>query len=238
MNDEKKLKKSVDGFRVKLNGAFIKIKGDDLYKQNHFGSPFSPMFAIGMILLGSKGKTKSQIEEVVFSAWKDDAENIAAPHVSLLYLTKELTKPFNETNDTFSFTNRFYIQKEFEIDQNFMKETGKCYHQEAGDIDFGKSEEARSTINGWVEETTRGKIKDLLPKNALNSDTKLVLVNSVYFSVSWNNAFNSSLTIKHDFYILRNNGTTEEVVEVDMMTQEGNFTFYKLDVAENTTSSI
>ncbi|KAJ0022637.1 hypothetical protein NQD34_014771 [Periophthalmus magnuspinnatus] len=64
-------------------------------------------------------------------------------------------------------------------------------------LDFmSKSEEARVTINTWVEQQTQGKIKDVLAKGVVNSFTKLVLVNAIYFKGNWNKQFSESST--HD----------------------------------------
>jgi len=146
-------------------------------------------------------------------------------------LTKELSKPFKEGNNTLSAANRLYIQKDFEITEGFAKETETCYSSEARDVDFSKPEEARTTINSWVEEKTLSKIKEILPKKSVKATTKLVLVNAIYFYGSWKYEFNQSLTTKQDFH-LRSNETKENPMKVDMMSQEGNFTFYKIDGAE------
>ena len=50
-------------------------------------------------------------------------------------------------------------------------------------VDFSKSEVTRSRINTWVENQTNNKIKDLIAAGALTSQTKLVLVNAIYFKV-------------------------------------------------------
>ncbi len=42
-------------------------------------------------------------------------------------------------------------------------------------------EEARKTINAWVEANTAKKIKDLFPPNSLNDMTRMVLANAIYF---------------------------------------------------------
>ncbi len=42
-------------------------------------------------------------------------------------------------------------------------------------------EEARKTINSWVEANTASKIKDLFPAESLDSTTRMVLANAIYF---------------------------------------------------------
>ena len=224
----KKLKKSSDMFREKVGKAALKIMGDDLYVRNQFCAPFSLQTAIGMLLLGSKGITRSQIRNLTFSGF--NSSKLVAPHRSLLYLTKEVSKPYKAGTDydTMNVANRIYIQNGLGVDQKFVYETERCYASDAGDIDFGKSDEARNTINSWAEEKTMGKIEELLPKGSISPNTKLVMVNAIYFYGSWKHQFNASLTKKRDFHIM-SNGTKEKTVKVDMMSQWGNFKFCRLD---------
>ncbi len=49
-------------------------------------------------------------------------------------------------------------------------------------VDFVHAvEEARKTINSWVEANTASKIKDLFPDESLDSTTRMVLANAIYF---------------------------------------------------------
>lgn len=44
-------------------------------------------------------------------------------------------------------------------------------------------EKARVTINKWISNKTENLIQDTLPPGALDSNTILVLVNTIYFKV-------------------------------------------------------
>ncbi|KAK7881251.1 hypothetical protein WMY93_029660 [Mugilogobius chulae] len=86
----------------------------------------------------------------------------------------------------------------------------KHYNAELQTVDFAKRfEEARVTINTWVEQQTQEKIKDLLAQGVLDSLTKLVLVNAIYFKGKWDKQFNESATRDHDFRI--NKSQTKKV---------------------------
>jgi len=62
-------------------------------------------------------------------------------------------------------------------------------------LDFrGASADARTHINDWVATQTKDKIKDLLPPSGVTSDTRLVLVNAIYFKAQWTEAFDDSAT--------------------------------------------
>jgi serpin B len=80
-------------------------------------------------------------------------------------------------------------------------------------VDFiNKTEDSRVTINNWVSEQTASKITDLIPPGSINTGTRLVLTNAVYFNAAWANQFNKSSTTDGTFNLL--NGAT---VTVPMM---------------------
>src|SRR5262249_3613944 len=89
------------------------------------------------------------------------------------------------------------------------------------EVDFvGNTEAARKTINAWVEKETRDKIKDLLQPGVLDSMTRLVLTNAVYFKGDWDRQFRKSATHKEAFHV-----TTDQTSEVMMMHDTDKFKF-------------
>jgi serpin B len=66
-------------------------------------------------------------------------------------------------------------------------------------LDFGDTEAARTTINGWVQDQTHDRIKDLLPEGSIHSDTPLVLTNAIYFKASWQQKFDPAKTADATF---------------------------------------
>merc|ERR1712241_1573220 len=91
-------------------------------------------------------------------------------------------------------------------------------------LDFSKSQEASNTINQWVEEQTKEKIKDLIKPDMLNALTRLVLVNAIYFKGEWKSKFDAKKTVDEDFHL--DDGSTKKV---PMMRQKEKFEFAILD---------
>jgi serpin B len=84
-------------------------------------------------------------------------------------------------------------------------------------VDFRSGSGAvRLAINQWVEDQTRYKIQDLIPSGSLDADTRLVLVNAVYFKGLWVMPFQRAATRDERFY-LGNDGE----VRVPLMHQDG-----------------
>uniref|UniRef100_A0A674MUH4 Serpin B6 n=1 Tax=Takifugu rubripes TaxID=31033 RepID=A0A674MUH4_TAKRU len=88
-------------------------------------------------------------------------------------------------------------------------------------VDFrAAAETSRSNINSWVEKQTEGKIKDLLAKGIVTGDTRLVLVNAIYFKGNWNKQFKEKATRDATFHISKNSSKP-----VKMMHQSSKFPF-------------
>merc|ERR1712106_750372 len=90
--------------------------------------------------------------------------------------------------------------------------------------DFGDSHAAARMINNWVEKMTRDKIKHLIKADMLNSLTRLVLVNAIYFKGDWASKFDAKKTADEDFHL--DDGSTKKV---PMMRQTKKFQFAILD---------
>ncbi|MHC4181347.1 MAG: serpin family protein, partial [Planctomycetota bacterium] len=67
-------------------------------------------------------------------------------------------------------------------------------------VDFKQNfEAARLHINGWVEEQTNDRIKNLIPRGAIDKYARLVLTNAVYFKGQWSQPFKEAQTKPREF---------------------------------------
>ncbi|NWQ82425.1 SPB6 protein, partial [Columbina picui] len=180
-------------------------------RQNLFFSPFSISSALSMILLGSKSNTKAQIAKVLSLNKAEDAHN---EYQSLL-------SEINDSNTKYILrtANRLYGEKTFEFLSSFIESSEKFYHAGLEQTDFKHAwEDSRKQINGWVEEKTEGKIQNLLAEGILDSLTRLVLVNAIYFKGNWEKQFNKERTAERPFQINKN-----ETKPVQMMFMKDKF---------------
>jgi serpin B len=75
-------------------------------------------------------------------------------------------------------------------------------------------------INDWVAQKTHDKIKDLLQEDNVTPDTKLVLVNAVYFNSAWLEPFDKALTREEPFRTGK-----DKQHNVSMMHRTGHFLY-------------
>lgn len=199
-----KLSEPLTDFSLKL---FREIAENE---KNSFMSPYSIVTALAMLHAGSDSFTKIQIKDSMFHGAIDDEEEINRSFQKIVY-------KLNQTDEAFELNtaNRLYSDKSYSILQSYLDTVVQYYSSEIVPSDFLKSDEMRKEINDWVSKTTNGKIEDLLPPNFINSDSKMVLVNAIYFKGSWKKEFDESKTEQKLFHLSK-----EKVIHVNMMMEK------------------
>ncbi|OAD58440.1 Ovalbumin-related protein Y [Eufriesea mexicana] len=99
--------------------------------------------------------------------------------------------------------NTIYIQDGFELLTEFLTIGKEVYQSEISKIDFKNNVDTAEKINAWVKENTNNKIFDLVSSSDFNEDTKLVLINAIYFNAKWLNTFNTLNTKNKVFHVTK-----------------------------------
>ncbi|XP_078606181.1 leukocyte elastase inhibitor-like isoform X3 [Branchiostoma floridae x Branchiostoma japonicum] len=192
----------------------------NLYRQlcgttgNVFFSPYSISVALAMTSLGARGSTEGAMKGTL--CFQDMPNDVL--HGTFSKLHQQL---YASDKYTLQTANRLYGEQTYSFLQDFLDATKKNYGAELAAVDFkGAAEQVRGTINQWVEEQTKNKIKDLIPAGAVDAMTRLVLVNAIYFKGNWDKQFDANMTHDLDFNINNN-----EKVKVKMMRMEANFNY-------------
>ncbi|XP_028424859.1 leukocyte elastase inhibitor-like isoform X1 [Perca flavescens] len=195
--------------------ALLKKFGDDDKTANIFYSPFSISSALAMVMLGARGNTATQMSECLKT--KDCQDDV---HVSFAQLLSELNKA--DAPYALSVANRLYGEQSYQFVEDFLGKTKKYYNAELETVDFkADSEAARLNINSWVQKQTQDKIKDLLADDDVDSLSRLVLVNAMYFKSAWNEQFHQRYTRDAQFRLNKN-----DTKPVKMMHQKSRFPFF------------
>lgn len=113
-----------------------------------------------------------------------------------------------------------FVKEGYSIKPKFNEVATKSFSSEAQQMDFSKNVESAKTINDWVEGKTNNKIKDLIKSDTLDADTRMVLVNAIYFKGFWTYQFNKDNTFKGDFFL-----NDKDVVQVDYMKIKNHFKY-------------
>lgn len=204
------------------NGAFA----FDLYHQlaedseNLFYSPHSISLALAMTYAGARSETEQQMAQAMRFGLPQERL-----HTAFNGLDQELSArgegAQGKDGEGFrlNIVNAIWGQKDYNFLQGYLDTLARNYGAGLRVLDFiGAPEPSRITINDWVEEQTEDRIKDLIPEGGINSLTRLVLTNAVYFNAAWASQFEESLTTSGPFHLL--DGAE---VDVPMMRQTDGF---------------
>jgi serpin B len=115
-----------------------------------------------------------------------------------------------------------WAQKDENFLESYLKQVQSAYGAGFHTVDFKSSPDGvRSTINRWVEQQTRDKIKDLLPSGTVTARTRLVLTNAIYFKGTWVNTFDKKDTHTDAFHV-----SSSQSVQAPLMHRSGEYRYF------------
>lgn len=198
----------------------------DLYRAlkdedgNLFLSPYSVSTALAMVFAGARGTTEAEMAQVLhFDSPQDQLHTIYGE------LQASLDRGTSIGGYELAIANRLWGERDFTFLDPFLDITRVHYAAELARVNFsGDPEGTRETINAWVEDKTRDKIKDLLAPGTVSNMTRLVLTNAIYFNGLWASQFDPDDTHEGTFYLDKN-----EQVTTPMMHQETEFPYAAVD---------
>lgn len=180
------------------------IKGE---KGNLFFSPTSVAGALALVDVGAGGKTASQLDAVLHTG---------LPHAQVPEAIAALLNRYQSTRGdaTLDIANRVWAAQKFNFKPSYLAQVQQQFGAAAERVDFSSGDQARGIINSWVSQQTRGKITELLGRNAVGPDTQFVLTNAVYFYGTWKSPFDPKNTADAPFKL-----ASGEQVQAPMMHQ-------------------
>ncbi len=177
-------------------------------------SPYSISLALAMTYAGARGETESQMSQALHFAPQNEL------HSSFNALDLALKKaPINLDKDQepmqLNIANAVWAEQTFTFLPDFLDTIAVNYGAGVSLANFrNEPNQERITINHWVSGQTEDKINDLLPDGSISTDTRMVLVNAIYFKADWLDQFDANHTGDFPFNLLE--GTQ---VDVPMMGQ-------------------
>jgi serpin B len=175
--------------------------GLDLYRRirakpgNLAVSPASITGALTMTWGGAKGKTAEQMKRAL--GLEGSQAEVLSASGKLAAALQDPTRPV-----TLHIANRLFGEKTYRFETAYLDATRAAYGAPLEPVDFrAESEKARVRINGWVEEKTEKRIANLIPPHGVDDQTRLVLVNAIYFLGDWTTPFDREGTRDAAFFV-------------------------------------
>lgn len=199
----------------------------DLYRQlksdetgNFFYSPYSISQALAMTYAGAAGSTAQQMAAALHFGLPGAQLHPAFNKLALeLASRSEIKDVPADQQFRLNVANSIWGQQGQGFLPDFLDTLAVNYGAGLQTVDFTADPEGiRKSINDWVAQQTADKIKDLIPQGAIDTLTRMVLANAIYFNASWQDQFEKSQTRDGEFILQGQN-----VISVPMMHQTESF---------------
>ena len=198
------------GFAVDLYGKLRTREGNVCF------SPYSISTALAMTYGGARGETEKQMAQTLH--FNLPADKL---HPAFAALEANLGEVQQKGQVKLAVANSLWPQKGYAFLPDYLALCRKYYSTSVRPVDYvGHTEDARKTINDWVEAGTNRKIVELLNPGVLDGSTRLVLVNAIYFKGNWASQFEARLTENKPFHV-----SSEKSVTMPLMQQIGDFCY-------------
>lgn len=161
-------------------------------EENLFFSPASIEAALGMVREGSSDSTLRQFNHLL------------GPHQPIPHVADEVT---------LESANAIWTDQSIALNEGFRQIVRERFDASLRCADFiHRHDEERQEINRWVEQRTRERIQNLLAPGTVNPETRMILVNAIYFKGDWIHAFDPDRTETAPFRT-----ATGERIDIDLM---------------------
>ncbi|NQZ79197.1 MAG: hypothetical protein HRT61_24215, partial [Ekhidna sp.] len=174
--------------------------------ENYFISSFSISTALSMVMNGASENSQDGFIETL------NLDGMSPAEINEAY--KSLTEYIYSLDPsvTLNVANSNWYSQEFTIQGDFSTTLQNFYAADIFERDFADPA-TLTALNGWVENETQGKIKDILPN--INPNDVMFLINAIYFKAAWTNPFDANETTDMPFNLADN-----QTVNVPTMSGE------------------
>ncbi len=187
---------------------------ENINEVNPVLSPVSAYLALGMAGMGAGGETRQEFMDVMGSNMPAVSEKLMSKY------------PQEQEGLALTIANSAWVDQQLTPKQQWLSDMqeifkGECYRGVLSD------EALMKQINSWCSENTRGLVAKMLDQ-PLEPETKLAILDAVYFKGDWMNPFEAMATAERPF--TREDGTELQVET--MSKSNANLEYIHSDLGE------
>ncbi|MEZ4911264.1 MAG: serpin family protein [Saprospiraceae bacterium] len=165
--------------------AFLLFDKESLQKgrENILISPFSIQTALSMAANGASGNTLLEMKDF-FGFGNETIGTLNASYVDLL---GKLQQASSANTSVLSNNSFFYDNKRLQLLDGYKSLLEDQYNCHFKEYDFDAIQPSVDAMNGWIKETTNGKIDKLI--STIKQDDIAFLINTLFFKAGWSSKF-------------------------------------------------
>ena len=177
---------------------------ENMDNENPLLSPVSAYLALGMVGMGAEGETRQEFQDML---------GINMPAVSQKLMGRD---PQEQEGMVLTIANSAWVDRQLMPNGQWIADVEGIFKGEScrGALD---SLEIMEQINSWCSENTRGLIPEML-EEPMADDTRLALLDAIYFKGDWAAAFEAMNTAQRPF--TKEDGTELQVDTMSMWGEE------------------
>lgn len=165
---------------------------------NFVFSPISLQLGLAMAAEFALNETQEEIIQALVLPQSSALRHIGAEKI-VSQFKNYITSEGKEV--ALSLANSVWPSSHIQFPYSFEMLLKQSYQAALIPADFHSApEETRQAINSWVEEKTANQIQNLIPDGSIDSQTQLILVNTLYMQAAWEKPFDPEWTYQDVFY--------------------------------------
>ena len=159
---------------------------------NNLISPLSLSYALLMVNNGADGKTM----ESILSTLNLNDKILLDSIYSTIYNNNKIKQPFQVSNSIWIQEDNCYLPN-----KNYINLIDSVFNADIFYVNYlYNKNDIINNINNWVSSKTRNTINNIISPNDITVNTRLALINAIYFKDAWMFPFDSTRTKEEKFY--------------------------------------
>ena len=173
-------------------------------------SPLGISMALAMTAAGASGNTLEEMRHALAVRQAD-----ADYHAAFSSLTAKIGEDAQKNGVALRIRNSLWLDYALPVQPTYMNIVEQKYRANLFTVDFANGAAVSKQINTWASEATSGRLSQMVDETMFSRDTRLLLLNTVFFRGTWTCRFPRSNTRLVPFHL-----TPTRSVPVPMMYQK------------------
>lgn len=153
-------------------------------------SPYSAFDALGMVYVGARGQTATELAQALECAGVDQAN--VAPVFGRV--RRGLLAHARLGKSELRIANRLWGQQDYPFLPEYIQAMNSQFDSTPELVEFRRPDAAAERINDWAAANTAGRITDVVDPSDIDDLTRFMLANAVYFKAPWATPFHGQNT--------------------------------------------